>query len=283
MIEAEAFFSPIIFFKTELMNPTRSLSYHWQRVLVFCMLAVGAGFFVLAEARAEAPATNPRAENLIAKTKEKIEQELRQKGFAAGQPIYVRIFKLPGTLEIWMNKGRGYDLFKTYQICNYSGFPGPKVNEGDWQSPEGFYSVSAKQMKPNSQYHLAFDIGYPNELDTSKNRSGNLIMVHGDCQSVGCFAMGDNRIEEIYMLAHAALMKGQERFNVHIFPFQMTDKNMHKFATSPWIKFWKTLEPAFSIFEKSKQIPEVAVANGEYVVSSGNTQLAMKSPTGQAK
>lgn len=265
------------------MKPTRSLSHSWKRFFVLCALAVVAGCYTLGESRAETPATTPKAENLIAKTRQKIEQELHQKGFAVGQPIFIRIFKLPGTLEIWMNKGRGYDLFKTYQICNYSGFPGPKVNEGDWQSPEGFYSVSAKQMKPNSQYHLAFDIGYPNEFDTSKNRSGNLIMVHGDCQSVGCFAMGDQRIEEIYMLAHAALMKGQERFSVHIFPFAMTEKNMNKFATSPWIKFWKTLEPAFSIFEKSKQIPEVAVANGEYVITARNMQLAMKQTTGQAK
>lgn len=266
------------------MNPTRSLSYNWKRLFLLGVLAVGASCCAFAEAKAETPATTPKAENLIAKTKEKIDQELKQKGFAAGQPIFVRIFKLPGTLEIWMNKGRGgYDLFKSYQICNYSGFPGPKVNEGDWQSPEGFYSVSAKQMKPNSQYHLAFDIGYPNEFDTSKNRSGNLIMVHGDCQSVGCFAMGDHRIEEIYMLAHAALMKGQERFSVHIFPFAMTDKNMNKFATSPWIKFWKTLEPAYSIFEKSKQIPEVAVANGEYVIKARTMQLAMQQSTGQTK
>ena len=86
------------------------------------------------------------------------------------------------------------------------------------------------------------------------------------------------------MLAHAALMKGQERFSVHIFPFSMNDKNMNKFATSPWIKFWKTLEPAFSIFEKSKQIPEVAVVNGEYVISARNMQLAaMKQTTGLAK
>jgi murein L,D-transpeptidase YafK len=58
---------------------------------------------------------------------------------------------------------------------------------------------------------------------------------------------------------------------------------MNKFASSPWIKFWKTLEPAYSIFEKSKQIPEVAVTNGEYVVSTRNTQLAMRQLTGQAK
>lgn len=264
------------------MNRTHLHPFHWQGLLYFCILAMSAVSFSLPAHGAELP-TTPKAENLIAQTRQKIEQELRAKGFTVGQPIYVRIFKLPGTLELWMNKGKGYDLFKTYQICEYSGFPGPKVYEGDWQSPEGFYNVSAKQMKPNSQYHLAFDIGYPNDFDNAQNRSGKLIMVHGDCQSVGCFAMGDHRIEEIYMLAHAALMKGQERFSVHIFPFQMTAKNMNKFAASPWMKFWKTLEPGFNFFEQSRQVPEVAVTNGEYVVMSRTPQLAMKQATGPSR
>ena len=260
------------------MNRTRLHSSLWQGIFILCVLAMGAGSTQSAMG-ADLP-SNPQAEHLMVQTRQKIEQELRQKGFAVGQPIYVRIFKLPGTLELWMNKGKGYDLFKTYQICNYSSFPGPKVNQGDWQSPEGFYSVSAGQMKPNSQYHLAFDIGYPNTFDTAQNRSGSLIMVHGDCSSVGCFAMGDHRIEEIYMLAHAALMKGQERFSVHIFPFPLTAQNLKKFAVSPWIQFWKRLEPGFTAFEQSKQVPEVIVENGEYVVTSRTPKLAMKQ-TGQ--
>jgi len=264
------------------MNRTHTYSQYWQGLFFFVILAAAICCGPLTDARAEMP-TSPRAESLIAKARQKIEQELRQKGFAVGQPIFVRIFKLPGILELWINKGQGYDLFKTYQICNYSGFPGPKVNEGDWQSPEGFYSVAAEQMNPKSQYHLAFDIGYPNDFDTSKHRSGSLIMVHGDCQSVGCFAMTNNRIEEIYMLAHAALLKGQERFNVHIFPFPLTAKNLNKFSVSPWIKFWKTLEPAYTAFESHHQVPAVAVVGGEYVITPRPAQLAMKQTTGQGR
>ena len=264
------------------MNHSRMQSSFRKGILCCGFLAMTVACCTLPAYSAEPP-SNPRAEGLMAKTRQKIEQELRAKGFAVGQPIFVRIFKLPGMLEVWMKKDRGYELFKSYKICNYSGFPGPKVNEGDWQSPEGFYSVSADKMKPNSQYHLAFDIGYPNDYDTSKNRSGNLIMVHGDCQSVGCFAMTDNRIEEIYLLAHAALKKGQERFSVHVFPFPLTAQNMNKFASSPWIKFWKSLEPGFTAFEQSKQVPEVAVANGEYVIASRNQQLAMQQTARQAK
>lgn len=244
--------------------------------LLFCSVLTFAACFAASNGfSADLPST-PKSETVLAKTKPKIQQELQDKGFAVGQPIFVRILKIPGILELWMNKGRGFELFKSYKVCNYSGFPGPKVNEGDWQSPEGFYSVSANQLNPNSQYHLAFDVGYPNELDVAKHRTGGLIMVHGNCQSVGCFAMTDGRIEEIYLLAHEALAKGQEKFAVHIFPFAMTPKNMKKFAASPWIKFWESLEPGFAAFEQSKQVPEVAVQNGEYVVASRTPKLAMK-------
>lgn len=257
------------------MNPTRVFSPLWKGLLVFSMLTF-AGDLSAQSATGVALPSTPKSENLMAQAKPKIQQELQAKGFAVGQPIFVRIFKIPGTLELWMNKGRGFELFKSYRVCNYSGFPGPKVNEGDWQAPEGFYTVSAEQMNPKSSYHLAFDIGYPNELDLAKNRTGGLIMVHGDCQSVGCFAMTNGRIEEIYLLAHEALKQGQERFAVHVFPFALTPLNMKKYAVSPWIKFWQSLEPGYAAFEQSKQVPEVAVQNGEYVVTSRAPRLAMK-------
>jgi len=225
--------------------------------------------------------STPKAESLMSQIRPKLQRELQAKGFRAGQPIFVRIFKIPGTLEVWMNSGRGFTLFKTYRICTYSGFPGPKVNEGDWQAPEGFYSVAPEQLNPKSGYHLAFDVGYPNEFDVAKHRTGSLIMVHGDCQSVGCFAMTNGRIEEIYFLAHEALAQGQEKFSVHIFPFPLTPKYLQKFAASPWISFWKSLQPGYTAFEQFKQVPEIAVHNGEYVVTSRGPKLAMHHSTFQ--
>lgn len=221
------------------------------------------------------PPTDPRLDTILSRARENIREDLHRSGFSAGQPIFIRIFKLPGTLELWMDKGQGFALFKTYRICNYSGFPGPKRNEGDWQAPEGFYSVSAEQMNPNSWYHLSFDIGYPNAFDTHRNRTGSLIMVHGECRSVGCFAMSNHRIEEIYLLAHEALRLGQEQFSVHIFPFPLTADNLIKYAASPWIGFWKSLEPGFSAFETSRQVPKVFVENGEYVILPHTSTWAM--------
>lgn len=257
------------------MHPTR-LQLTLRNSLVFFTLLFMAGSLQLPSATATEPPSTPKSESLMANIKPKVAQELQGKGFALGQPIFVRIFKLPGMLEVWMNKGKGYELFKSYRVCNYSGFPGPKMNEGDWQAPEGFYSVSAEQMNPKSSYHLAFDVGYPNEFDVAKQRTGGLIMVHGNCQSVGCFAMTDGRIEEIYLLANEALKQGQERFSVHIFPFALTPLNLKKFAASPWINFWQRLEPGYTAFEQSKQVPEIAVQNGEYVVASRTQKLAMR-------
>lgn len=124
-------------------------------------------------------------------------------------------------------KSGSHELFRSYPICSYSGYPGPKLSEGDWQSPEGFYRVTSEQMNPWSDNHLAFDIGYPNEYDRAWDRTGGSIMVHGGCTSMGCFAMSDYRIEEIYTLAHAALAHGQRAFSVHIFPFRLTSANLN--------------------------------------------------------
>jgi murein L,D-transpeptidase YafK len=243
------------------------------RILSFFLCA---GVLSVCQAAAAEPPSTPKSEGLMVNIRPKVEQELLGKGFALGQPIFVRIFKLPGVLEVWMNRGRGFELFKSYRICNYSGFPGPKISEGDWQAPEGFYSVAAEQMNPKSGYHLAFDIGYPNAFDIAKNRTGGLIMVHGNCQSVGCFAMTNGRMEEIYLLANESLKQGQERFDVHIFPFALTPRNLNKFAVSPWIKFWRSLEPVYTAFENSKRVPDVTVQNGEYIVGSSARKLAMQ-------
>lgn len=264
------------------MHPTRIHLALRNSLVVFFLLLLTGSFHGQPATAAEPPST-PKSESLMACIKPKIAQELQGKGFALGQPIFVRIFKLPGMLEVWMNKGKGFELFKSYRVCNYSGFPGPKMNEGDWQAPEGFYSVSAEQMNPKSSYHLAFDVGYPNEFDVAKRRTGGLIMVHGNCQSVGCFAMTDGRIEEIYLLANEALKRGQERFAVHIFPFALTPLNLKKFAASPWINFWQSLEPGYTAFEQSKQVPEIAVHNGEYVVASRTQKLAMQQSFGQGR
>lgn len=90
-------------------------------------------------------------------------------------------------------------------------------------------------------------------------------MIHGDCVSIGCYAMTDEGIEEIYSLVDAALRNGQELIQVHIFPFHMTSKNILQNSKSKWAAFWNNLKDGFDYFENKHIPPGVRVKNQRYV------------------
>lgn len=192
-----------------------------------------------------------------------------------GDPVFVRIFKQDGQLELWLKKNGKYHLFKTFPICKWSGRLGPKEKEADYQSPEGFYSVSARQLNPHSNYHRAFNVGYPNAFDKQNGRTGGLVMVHGACKSVGCFAMTDRGIEEIYGFVEGALRAGQRDISVHIFPFRMTESNIVKETGGSWLafvggqnynqwnNFWRNLKQGYDLFDQNGE-PPVAFACGDH-------------------
>ncbi len=183
------------------------------------------------------------------------------------KPVFIRIFKEERKLEIWQENTSGkYELYKTYDICTYSGGLGPKKKEGDKKTPEGFYSTEKSLLNPNSSYHLSFNIGYPNEYDKAHGYTGSLIMIHGDCVSIGCFAMTDPYIEEIYSIVEGALANGQKKIDIHVFPFKMTTKNMSKYNGSEYYDFWKELKPVYDYFEKNKMVPKVGVIDKKYVL-----------------
>jgi murein L,D-transpeptidase YafK len=100
------------------------------------------------------------------------------------------------------------------------------------------------------------------------NRTGKNIMVHGGCFSSGCYAVGNEGVEEIYLLSEAALQKGQDSFNVHIFPFRMTADNLEKHKNSEWKSFWDNLKTGYDSFEKDKIPPNVIVKNKQYIFSN---------------
>lgn len=243
--------------------------YNYQRFLIvtalFTFIFCGTTLS-RADSGAGQPLVTQKVTSIAKRVAPLLQKEHALKGLQYGSPVFIRIFKLPSELEVWIDNNGQYELFKTYTICDFSGFPGPKLHEGDWQSPEGFYSVTADQMNPLSNYHLSFDIGYPNEYDRIHKRDGGNIMVHGSCSSMGCFAMGDYRIEEIYTLVQEALKNGQKKVDVHIFPFRMTNENMQKFSNSPWIGFWKNLKEGFDEFEQNRRVPAIEVANDRYII-----------------
>lgn len=199
-----------------------------------------------------------------------LDELLAQKGLRKGDEVFIRIFKREGVLETWM-RGRGdarFRLLKTWPICAWSGTLGPKLKEGDRQSPEGFYSVSLSSLNPNSRYHLSFNLGFPNAYDRAHGRTGSFLMVHGACVSIGCYAMTDAGIEEIYTLVEAALRNGQNRVPVHIFPFRMTPANMAAHAGHRWFDFWRNLKEGYDLFEATHVPPQVHVRNARYVFAA---------------
>ena len=169
-------------------------------------------------------------------------------------------------VELWMKHGKRFQLFATYPICAWSGHLGPKQKEGDRQSPEGFYTINKKQLHPTSRYHRAFNLGYPNVFDRSHHRTGAFLMVHGGCKSIGCYAMTDPTITEMWELVTAALNNGQRRVAVHIFPFRLTDERLAAFAWHPWIEFWRDLKPGYDFFEANQVPPQVNVCKKRYIV-----------------
>lgn len=189
---------------------------------------------------------------------------LAEKGLFLGAPVYIRIFKEEAELEVWVQDQDSFRLFHSFPICNHSGNLGPKLKEGDRQSPEGFYAVDHAALNPASRFHLSFNLGFPNAYDRGHGRTGSFLMVHGNCVSVGCYAMTDAGIEAIYILVEQALQAGQPAVPVHAFPFRMTPERMAAAGQHQWIGFWKELQPAYQSFEATRQVPQMVVIIGAY-------------------
>jgi len=107
-------------------------------------------------------------------------------------------------LELWSNVGEVPKFIRSYPIKAASGVLGPKIREGDKQVPEGIYELD--YLNPNSSYHLSMKLNYPNAFDRKyasvegRDQPGTNIFIHGKSVSIGCLAMGDDTIEELFVL-----------------------------------------------------------------------------------
>ena len=227
-------------------------------VFLFILNALSPDSF-FKELKASGPSTKKKIRALAS-------LELENKNMTIGQPVFIRIFKKQKTLELWIKNDNEFELFKKYKICHHSGNLGPKEKQGDKQAPEGFYSLTRKSLNPFSRFHLSFNIGYPNQLDQNLKRTGNYIMVHGGCVSVGCFAMTDDVIEEIYYIVEAVLDNGQKTVQVHSFPFYFTKREFANHKKNKWLPFWKNLEQINHYFEQQRIPPKIRIKNDKYIL-----------------
>jgi len=208
--------------------------------------------------------SSPRSRQVTARIQPALEQALKTRGLQLGSPIFLRIFKATKELEVWVVAADSFQHFRTYEICRFSGNLGPKLREGDLQAPEGFYFVAPRHLNPHSRFHLSFDLGYPNAYDRAHHRTGSALFVHGSCVSIGCYAMTDAGIEEIYTLADAAFRQGQQFFRVHVFPFRLTEHALEQHLESPWLEFWHNLKQGYDSFESRRWPPDVRVVERKY-------------------
>jgi hypothetical protein len=122
-------------------------------------------------------------------------------------------------LELWARDNTEFRLIHTYRIQAASGGAGPKLRLGDKQVPEGIYRIDG--LNPNSHYHLSMKLNYPNEFDLfhaiqeGRTEPGSDIFIHGRAVSIGCLAMGDEAIEELFILTTQV---GAENVKVVIAP-----------------------------------------------------------------
>lgn len=226
--------------------------------LVFAQISLALGLAGCSSVVTDDRASRPIPTKLVA--------DMTAKGMKPSDPIFVRIFKQESELEVWKPDASGsYALLKTYPICRWSGSLGPKKQQGDRQAPEGFYNVTARMMNPRSQYHLSFDLGFPNRLEKAMGYAGSALMVHGACTSAGCFAMSDDGVAEIYAMAREAFAGGQPSFQVQSLPFRMSPANLAAHRSNPNMSLWRNLKEGSDYFEVTKKPPIVASCERRYV------------------
>jgi murein L,D-transpeptidase YafK len=193
--------------------------------------------------------------------------------------LYLRAFKHERELEVWAGAaGKPLKKVKTYPFCAASGVLGPKRREGDLQVPEGFYTIDL--FNPTSAYHLSIRVSYPNESDRILGRKplGGAIMVHGNCVSIGCIAIEDEPIEELYLMTWDARQRMGRNVPIHIFPRRLDAAGLGALekeagADAALLAFWRGLAPGFSLFEETKRPPRVSVdmKTGAYRVRAGKS------------
>ncbi len=196
-----------------------------------------------------------------------LSKEFEAKGLKLGSPIFLRVYKHTSEMELWVQQGPRYVLFKTYGICRWSGGLGPKHYEGDRQSPEGLYRITTEDLIVNRRWDRAMNINYPNSFDQVNGRGGSAILIHGGCGSIGCFAIQNQNVEDVYGAVRAALKNGQAYIPVLALPFRFSTLAPEKEDTLQMNEFWADLRRADLLFERDKLPPVAWICDGRYYFS----------------
>jgi murein L,D-transpeptidase YafK len=248
---------------------------------------------------AQAQPKHPKGPSAISeRIEEMIGAEMRgwceEKGVAyPPDKVLFRVFKIEREIEIWaMSEGMvSMKLVATVPVCSMDFLPGPKLEQGDGKTPEGFYHISSKSFGSGSKFYwmwmclseasiedageagncscLKICLEYPNDVDKARSKvglgirdPGDGICIHGNCVTAGCVSFENRDLLPVYGFAALHHRKRNEDLQFHIFPFRFKGKDLDAVAIDPAIKsrlgevktrrFWRNLKMGYDLFEASK-------------------------------
>lgn len=222
----------------------------------------------------EAQLKNARVKSAYQEKETVVKDYFKEAGLNySGFHLFLRVFKKEQNLEVWVKETvkEEFILLHTYSFCSTSGTLGPKRKEGDLQIPEGVYHIN--HFNPVSNFHLSLGVSYPNASDKilgDRQHPGGSIYIHGNCVTIGCIPITDDKIKELYVLAVEARNNGQEKIPIHIFPDRLDMAAPEKLALDYSVdekvaSFWKNLQAIYLDFKATKKLKLVNVnAKGEY-------------------
>jgi hypothetical protein len=237
---------------------------HKRRVvasIVLLALLGGAGAFVVYGRAMWYPLllriSGPRTvDDVVARygpaARKRLQPHLRRAGIAyPPKQLAILVFKRERRLALWAKNGGEWRFVRDYPVLAASGNAGPKLREGDYQVPEGVYRIG--HLNPNSSYHLSMKVTYPNEFDRSmakrdgRTRLGGDIFIHGKNVSIGCVAVGDPAIEELFTIVAET---GYSRVQVIIAPNDLRTRRAVTGRDAPrWVaQLYRTVAAALRPF-----------------------------------
>jgi len=225
----------------------------------------------------------PRVRQARENCEQSIDSIFRAKGLDyPPEEILIVACKKERLVDLWArpDTSEAFFIIKQYPFTAFSGTLGPKRKQGDLQIPEGFYIIN--HFNPYSNFHLSMKISYPNKSDSILGKRGSLgdeIRIHGSFVTIGCIPIGDEAIEELYIICVDMKSKGQHSIPVYIFPGMMDEQNWSGLKNiagqdSVLFKFWDNLRKGYDLFSAThrKLIFQID-SQGEYVFTGTHARL----------
>lgn len=180
--------------------------------------------------------------------------------------VFLRAYKREKMLEVWVANSptRPHVKIVSYPIAAASGELGPKRRSGDGQVPEGFYPID--RFNPYSRFLLSMRVGYPNKSDKllgDRRSLGNDIYIHGNRLSIGCLAITDDKIRELYTLCLDSFKTFRRSPHILMLPYHSG------ILVRDWppqdALLWTQLYAISRRFDRTKVVPHIAIdSTGAY-------------------